>query len=146
MNKLSKVAAVLVAIVTVSVAFALNNVFAAGGIGLSSSTGTTGTATSTGTTSPVNQGGNLTNRPATSNTPSNNLGKTNTTNTTNTTSNRLNTTNISNTANTTINSNMLKDSEELPKTGEFDVYIISVVAVAVVLIGGFAFVKSRKIN
>ena len=64
---------------------------------------------------------------------------TNKVNTTNTTKNTVANTN-------TINNNLVKDKEELPKTGEFDVYIISVVAVVVVLVGGFVFVKSRKIN
>ncbi len=43
-----------------------------------------------------------------------------------------------------INSNLTKN--EISKTGEFDTYIISGVAIAAILVGTVAFVKSRKLN
>lgn len=136
MNKVTKVVAILMTVAVVAMVFAFSNVFATGislpvnsgnGVAATGTTPapTTGTANTTTNTAAVN----TTLRSAT----------TNTTNTTNTTKNTVANTN-------TINNNLVKDKEELPKTGEFDVYIISVVAVVVVLVGGFAFVKSRKIN
>lgn len=136
MNKVTKVVAILMTVAVVAMVFAFSNVFA------------------TGISLPVNSGNGVaatgTNTPAQT-TPAPTTGAANTT--TNTTA--VNTTLRSATTNTTkntvantntINNNLVKDKEELPKTGEFDVYIISVVAVVVVLVGGFAFVKSRKIN
>ena len=127
MNKVTKVVAILMTVAVVAMFFAFSNVFATGiSLPVNSGNGVaaTGTNTTTNTTAV-----NTTLRSAT----------TNITNTTNTTKNTVANTN-------TINNNLVKDKEELPKTGEFDVYIISVVAVVVVLAGGFAFVKSRKIN
>ena len=43
-----------------------------------------------------------------------------------------------------INENLTKN--EISKTGEFDTYIISGVAIATLLVGTVAFVKSRKLN
>ena len=43
-----------------------------------------------------------------------------------------------------INSNLTKN--EISKTGEFDTYIISGVAIAALAVGTVAFVKSRKLN
>lgn len=43
-----------------------------------------------------------------------------------------------------INDNLTKN--EISKTGEFDTYIISGVAIATLLVGTVAFVKSRKLN
>ena len=141
MNKVTKVVAILMTVAVVAIVFAFNNVFATGvslpmssGNGVAATGTTTGTPTGTAGTTGTN--GSATLKPAT-----------NTTNTTNTTSTNTTNTTKNTVANTnTINSNLVKDKEELPKTGEFDVYIISVVAVVVVLVGGFAFVKSRKIN
>ena len=163
MNKVTKVVAILMTVAVVAIVFAFNNVFATGvslpmssGNGVAATGTTTGTPTGTaGTAGTTGTNGSATLKPATN--------TTNTTNTANTTTNttavnttlRSATTNTTNTTNTTkntvantntINNNLVKDKEELPKTGEFDIYIISVVAVVVVLVGGFAFVKSRKIN
>ena len=133
MNKVTKVVAILMTVAVVAIVFAFNNVFATGvSLPMSSGNGVAATGT-TGTN------GSATLKPATNTTNTTNTTSTNTTNTTNTTKNTVANTN-------TINNNLVKDKEELPKTGEFDVYIISVVAVVVVLVGGFAFVKSRKIN
>lgn len=137
MNKVTKVVAILMTVAVVAMVFAFSNVFATG-ISLPVNSGNGVAATGTTTTPPPT-------------TPAPTAGAANTT--TNTTA--VNTTLRSATTNTTkntvantntINNNLVKDKEELPKTGEFDVYIISVVAVVVVLVGGFAFVKSRKIN
>lgn len=136
MNKVTKVVAILMTVAVVAMVFAFSNVFATG-ISLPVNSGNGVAATGTNTPAPT--------------TPAPTTGAANTT--TNTTA--VNTTLRSATTNTTkntvantntINNNLVKDKEELPKTGEFDVYIISVVAVVVVLVGGFAFVKSRKIN
>lgn len=144
MNKVTKVVAILMTVAVVAIVFAFNNVFATGvslpmssGNGVAATGTTTGTPTGTaGTAGTTGTNGSATLKPAT-----------NTTNTTNTTSTNTTNTTKNTVANTnTINNNLVKDKEELPKTGEFDVYIISVVAVVVVLVGGFAFVKSRKIN
>lgn len=144
MNKVTKVVAILMTVAVVAIVFAFNNVFATG-VSLPMSSGNGVAATGTTTTSPAGTAGttgtngSATLKPATNTTNTTNTTSTNTTNTTNTTKNTVANTN-------TINNNLVKDKEELPKTGEFDVYIISVVAVVVVLVGGFAFVKSRKIN
>lgn len=148
MNKVTKVVAILMTVAVVAIVFAFNNVFATG-VSLPMSSGNGVAATGTGTTTPpagtagtagtTGTNGSATLKPATNTTNTTNTTSTNTTNTTNTTKNTVANTN-------TINNNLVKDKEELPKTGEFDVYIISVVAVVVVLVGGFAFIKSRKIN
>nr|MBB1522134.1 LPXTG cell wall anchor domain-containing protein [Clostridiales bacterium] len=141
MNKVTKVVAILMTVAVVAIVFAFNNVFATG-VSLPMSSGNGVAATGTTTTPPAGTtgtNGSATLKPATNTTNTTNTTSTNTTNTTNTTKNTVANTN-------TINNNLVKDKEELPKTGEFDVYIISVVAVVVVLVGGFAFVKSRKIN
>lgn len=139
MNKVTKVVAILMTVAVVAMVFAFSNVFATG-ISLPVNSGNGVAATGTGTTTPAPTTGaaNTTTNTTAVNTTLRSA-TTNTTNTTNTTKNTVANTN-------TINNNLVKDKEELPKTGEFDVYIISVVAVVVVLVGGFAFVKSRKIN
>ena len=142
MNKVTKVVAILMTVAVVAIVFAFNNVFATGvSLPMSSGNGVAATGTTTtppaGTAGATGTNGSATLKPATNTTNTTNTTSTNTTNTTNTTKNTVANTN-------TINNNLVKDKEELPKTGEFDVYIISVVAVVVV--GGFAFVKSRKIN
>ena len=144
MNKVTKVVAILMTVAVVAIVFAFNNVFATGvSLPMSSGNGVAATGTTTtppaGTAGAIGTNGSATLKPATNTTNTTNTTSTNTTNTTNTTKNTVANTN-------TINNNLVKDKEELPKTGEFDVYIISVVAVVVVLVGGFAFVKSRKIN
>ena len=144
MNKVTKVVAILMTVAVVAIVFAFNNVFATGvSLPMSSGNGVAATGTTTtppaGTAGTTGTNGSATLKPATNTTNTTNTTSTNTTNTTNTTKNTVANTNI-------INNNLVKDKEELPKTGEFDVYIISVVAVVVVLVGGFAFVKSRKIN
>ena len=144
MNKVTKVVAILMTVAVVAIVFAFNNVFATGvSLPMSSGNGVAATGTTTtpptGTAGTTGTNGSATLKPATNTTNTTNTTSTNTTNTTNTTKNTVVNTN-------TINNNLVKDKEELPKTGEFDVYIISVVAVVVVLVGGFAFVKSRKIN
>ena len=143
MNKVTKVVAILMTVAVVAIVFAFNNVFATGvSLPMSSGNGVPATGTTTppaGTAGTTGTNGSATLKPATNTTNTTNTTSTNTTNTTNTTKNTVANTN-------TINNNLVKDKEELPKTGEFDVYIISVVAVVVVLVGGFAFVKSRKIN
>ena len=144
MNKVTKVVAILMTVAVVAIVFAFNNVFATGvSLPMSSGNGVAATGTTTtppaGTAGTTGTNGSATLKPATNTTNTTNTTSTNTTNTTNTTKNIVANTN-------TINNNLVKDKEELPKTGEFDVYIISVVAVVVVLVGGFAFVKSRKIN
>ena len=147
MNKVTKVVAILMTVAVVAIVFAFNNVFATGvSLPMSSGNGVAATGTTTtpptgtaGTAGTTGTNGSATLKPATNTTNTTNTTSTNTTNTTNTTKNTVANTN-------TINNNLVKDKEELPKTGEFDVYIISVVAVVVVLVGGFAFVKSRKIN
>lgn len=140
MNKVTKVVAILMTVAVVAMVFAFSNVFATG-ISLPVNSGNGVAATGTTTTPPAATA--TPTNTATTNTAAVNTtlrsATTNTTNTTNTTKNTVANTN-------TINNNLVKDKEELPKTGEFDVYIISVVAVVVVLVGGFAFVKSRKIN
>lgn len=144
MNKVTKVVAILMTVAVVAIVFAFNNVFATGvSLPMSSGNGVAATGTTTtppaGTAGTTGTNGSATLKPATNTTNTTNTTSTNTTNTTNTTKNTVANTN-------TINNNLVKDKEELPKTGEFDIYIISVVAVVVVLVGGFAFVKSRKIN
>lgn len=144
MNKVTKVVAILMTVAVVAIVFAFNNVFATGvSLPMSSGNGVAATGTTTtpptGTAGTAGTNGSATLKPATNTTNTTNTTSTNITNTTNTTKNTVANTN-------TINNNLVKDKEELPKTGEFDVYIISVVAVVVVLVGGFAFVKSRKIN
>lgn len=144
MNKVTKVVSILMTVAVVAIVFAFNNVFATGvSLPMSSGNGVAATGTTTtppaGTAGTTGTNGSATLKPATNTTNTTNTTSTNTTNTTNTTKNTVANTN-------TINNNLVKDKEELPKTGEFDVYIISVVAVVVVLVGGFAFVKSRKIN
>lgn len=144
MNKVTKVVAILMTVAVVAIVFAFNNVFATGvSLPMSSGNGVAATGTTTtppaGTAGATGTNGSATLKPATNTTNTTNTTSTNTANTTNTTKNTVANTN-------TINNNLVKDKEELPKTGEFDVYIISVVAVVVVLVGGFAFVKSRKIN
>ena len=142
MNKVTKVVAILMTVAVVAMVFAFSNVFATGiSLPVNSGNGVAATGTTTPpTTTPAPTAGaaNTTTNTTAVNTTLRSA-TTNTTNTTNTTKNTVANTN-------TINNNLVKDKEELPKTGEFDVYIISVVAVVVVLVGGFAFVKSRKIN
>ena len=143
MNKVTKVVAILMTVAVVAMVFAFSNVFATGiSLPVNSGNGVaaTGTTTTPPPTTPAPTAGaaNTTTNTTAVNTTLRSA-TTNTTNTTNTTKNTVSNTN-------TINNNLVKDKEELPKTGEFDVYIISVVAVVVVLVGGFAFVKSRKIN
>ena len=144
MNKVTKVVAILMTVAVVAMVFAFSNVFATGiSLPVNSGNGVAATGTTTtppaGTAGATGTNGSATLKPATNTTNTTNTTSTNTANTTNTTKNTVANTN-------TINNNLVKDKEELPKTGEFDVYIISVVAVVVVLVGGFAFVKSRKIN
>ena len=141
MNKVTKVVAILMTVAVVAMGFAFSNVFATGiSLPVNSGNGVAATGTTPAPTTPAPTTGtaNTTTNTAAVNTTLRSA-TTNTTNTTNTTKNTVANTN-------TINNNLVKDKEELPKTGEFDVYIISVVAVVVVLVGGFAFVKSRKIN
>lgn len=142
MNKVTKVVAILMTVVVVAMVFAFSNVFATGiSLPVNSGNGVAATGTNTPaptTPAPTAGAANITTNTTAVNTTLRSA-TTNTTNTTNTTKNTVANTN-------TINNNLVKDKEELPKTGEFDVYIISVVAVVVVLVGGFAFVKSRKIN
>ncbi|MBF0988979.1 MAG: LPXTG cell wall anchor domain-containing protein [Clostridiales bacterium] len=142
MNKVTKVVAILMTVAVVAMVFAFSNVFATG-ISLPVNSGNGVAATGTNTPAPTTPAPTAGAANTTTNTTAVNTtlrsATTNTTNTTNTTKNTVANTN-------TINNNLVKDKEELPKTGEFDVYIISVVAVVVVLVGGFAFVKSRKIN
>lgn len=142
MNKVTKVVAILMTVAVVAMVFAFSNVFATG-ISLPVNSGNGVAATGTNTPAPTTPAPTAGTANTTTNTTAVNTtlrsATTNTTNTTNTTKNTVANTN-------TINNNLVKDKEELPKTGEFDVYIISVVAVVVVLVGGFAFVKSRKIN
>ena len=143
MNKVTKVVAILMTVAVVAMVFAFSNVFATGiSLPVNSGNGVaaTGTTTTPAPTTPAPTAGaaNTTTNTTAVNTTLRSA-TTNTTNTTNTTKNTVANTN-------TINNNLVKDKEELPKTGEFDVYIISVVAVVVVLVGGFAFVKSRNIN
>lgn len=137
MNKVTKIVAILMTVAVVAMVFAFSNVFATG-ISLPVNSGNGVAATGTNTPAPTTGAANTTTNTTAVNTTLRSA-TTNTTNTTNTTKNTVANTN-------TINNNLVKDKEELPKTGEFDVYIISVVAVVVVLVGGFAFVKSRKIN
>ena len=142
MNKVTKIVAILMTVAVVAMVFAFSNVFATGiSLPVNSGNGVAATGTNTPaptTPAPTAGAANTTTNTTTVNTTLRSA-TTNTTNTTNTTKNTVANTN-------TINNNLVKDKEELPKTGEFDVYIISVVAVVVVLVGGFAFVKSRKIN
>lgn len=140
MNKVTKVVAILMTVAVVAMVFAFSNVFATG-ISLPVNSGNGVAATGTTTTPPPTTPAPTTGaaNTTTNTTAVNTTLRSATTNTTNTTKNTVANTN-------TINNNLVKDKEELPKTGEFDVYIISVVAVVVVLVGGFAFVKSRKIN
>lgn len=142
MNKVTKVVAILMTVAVVAMGFAFSNVFATG-ISLPVNSGNGVAATGTNTPAPTTPAPTAGAANTTTNTTAVNTtlrsATTNTTNTINTTKNTVANTN-------TINNNLVKDKEELPKTGEFDVYIISVVAVVVVLVGGFAFVKSRKIN
>lgn len=140
MNKVTKVVAILMTVAVVAMVFAFSNVFATGiSLPVNSGNGVAATGTTpTPTPAPTTGTANTTTNTAAVNTTLRSA-TTNTTNTTNTTKNTVANTN-------TINNNLVKDKEELPKTGEFDVYIISIVAVVVVLVGGFAFVKSRKIN
>lgn len=142
MNKVTKVVAILMTVAVVAMVFAFSNVFATGiSLPVNSGNGVAATGTNTPaptTPAPTAGAANTTTNTTAVNTTLRSV-TTNTTNTTNTTKNTVANTN-------TINNNLVKDKEELPKTGEFDVYIISVVAVVVVLVGGFAFVKSRKIN
>ena len=139
MNKVTKVVAILMTVAVVAMVFAFSNVFATGiSLPVNSGNGVAATGTTTPpTTTPAPTAGAA--NTTTNTTAVNTTLRSATTNTTNTTKNTVANTN-------TINNNLVKDKEELPKTGEFDVYIISVVAVVVVLVGGFAFVKSRKIN
>ena len=130
MNKVTKVVAILMTVAVVAIVFAFNNVFATGvSLPMSSGNGVAATGTTTtppaGTAGTTGTNGSATLKPATNTTNTTNTISTNTTNTTNTTKNTVANTN-------TINNNLVKDKEELPKTGEFDVYIISVVAVVVV--------------
>lgn len=139
MNKVTKVVAILMTVAVVAMVFAFSNVFATG-ISLPVNSGNGVAATGTNTPAPTTPAPTAGAANTTTNTTAvNTTLRSATTNTTNTTKNTVANTN-------TINNNLVKDKEELPKTGEFDVYIISVVAVVVVLVGGFAFVKSRKIN
>ena len=142
MNKVTKIVAILMTVAVVAMVFAFSNVFATGiSLPVNSGNGVAPTGTNTPaptTPAPTTGAANTTTNTTAVNTTLRSA-TTNTTNTTNTTKNTVANTN-------TINNNLVKDKEELPKTGEFDVYIISVVAVVVVLVGGFAFVKSRKIN
>lgn len=139
MNKVTKVVAILMTVAVVAMVFAFSNVFATG-ISLPVNSGNGVAATGTNTPAPTTPAPTTGAANTTTNTTAvNTTLRSATTNTTNTTKNTVANTN-------TINNNLVKDKEELPKTGEFDVYIISVVAVVVVLVGGFAFVKSRKIN
>jgi len=82
------------------------------------------------------------------------LNLTNTATGTNTAANEVNNTVANNVVNTNaltnntvvnnINNNLAKN--EISKTGEFDTYIISGVAIAALAVGTVAFVKSRKLN
>ena len=134
MNKVTKVVAILMTVAVVAMVFAFSNVFATG-ISLPVNSGNGVAATGTNTPAPTTPAPTTGAANTTTNTTAVNTtlrsATTNTTNTTNTTKNTVANTN-------TINNNLVKDKEELPKTGEFDVYIISVVAVVVVLVGGFA--------
>lgn len=81
-------------------------------------------------------------------------------NLTNTATNTANETNTTNTATNVVDTNALKvnntttvnnindnlTKNEISKTGEFDTYIISGVAIAALAVGTVAFVKSRKLN
>ena len=49
-------------------------------------------------------------------------------------------------ANNVVVTNNINGKNEISKTGEFDTYIISGVAIAAILVGTVAFVKSRKLN
>ena len=84
-------------------------------------------------------------------TPNNGTVKTNLTNNTvanNVTNNTVNTTTLNTTKTTTaivnnINQNVTKD---LPQTGENDTYVIAGIGILAVIIGGVAFIRSRKYN
>jgi uncharacterized membrane protein YraQ (UPF0718 family) len=73
----------------------------------------------------------------------------NETNVTNTAANNVAPINTNIVANNTIATNNINENltkNEISKTGEFDTYIISGVAIAALLVGTVAFVKSRKLN
>ena len=115
MNKVTKVVAILMTVAVVAMVFAFNNVFATGvSLPMSSGNGVAATGTTTtppaGTAGATGTNGSATLKPATNTINTTNTTSTNTTNTTNTTKNTVANTN-------TINSNLVKDKEELPKTG-----------------------------
>lgn len=79
----------------------------------------------------------------------NTANETNVTNVTNTAANNVAPINTNIVANNTIATNNINENltkNEISKTGEFDTYIISGVAIAALLVGTVAFVKSRKLN
>ncbi len=70
-------------------------------------------------------------------------------NTTNTAANNVAPINTNIATNNTIATNNINENltkNEISKTGEFDTYIISGVAIAALAVGTVAFVKSRKLN
>ena len=70
-------------------------------------------------------------------------------NTTNTAANNVAPINTNIVTNNTIATNNINENltkNEISKTGEFDTYIISGVAIAALAVGTVAFVKSRKLN
>lgn len=69
-----------------------------------------------------------------------------TTNVTNTAANNVTPINTTIPANNVVVTNNINGKNEISKTGEFDTYIISGVAIAAILVGTVAFVKSRKLN
>ena len=70
----------------------------------------------------------------------------NETNVTNTAANNVTPINTTIPANNVVVTNNINGKNEISKTGEFDTYIISGVAIAAILVGTVAFVKSRKLN
>ena len=66
--------------------------------------------------------------------------------TTNTAANNVTPINTTIPANNVVVTNNINGKNEISKTGEFDTYIISGVAIAAILVGTVAFVKSRKLN
>ena len=69
-----------------------------------------------------------------------------TTNVTNTAANNVTPINTTIPANNVVVTNNINGKNEISKTGEFDTYIISGVAIAALAVGTVAFVKSRKLN
>ena len=83
-------------------------------------------------------------------TPNNGTVKTNLTNNTvanNVTNNTVNTTTLNTTKNTAIVNNINQNvTKDLPQTGENDTYVIAGIGILAVIIGGVAFIRSRKYN